>query len=807
MPDQAPESTPAGGSRFGLSGVLLLAAGVLLTALATVYLQTALAVDAGPESSLPVPAVWAIALLVALNAVVGRLRRGRALLSRAQLVLVACGVLMAAPLLTQGFWMRFIGTVTTYPREGQFWVIDALPDRLWPHGADLLAGALPGEVAVDAGQPLEISVPLGPAGAEPGRPHLLSALVRCESLPAGSALVCRVAAEEGAVEAFRLDRPGRADQVRGDGRQRLGIYGLRMPAGGEAALVTFTLEGPGRVLVSSPRLMSVAAVELALRGARPALPEVVAALPPEQRAQAVAAPASLASAAGAAFVAGGGVPWGEWAVCLAAWGSFLLLLMGAALGATLLLHRHWVQAERLPLPLARATALLAGADGGALWRSSWFWGGLAAAGLWCGLRYLAGHHPAVPDPTVAVALKPFVSDPAWARTFDTVFTVNALFLGLALLVELNLLASLVAGFWLFRGLYWLGETTGAAAADPAYPWRYDLCAGAYLAYFAVVVALARRHLAGTLRRALAPGGWSRAEGEPAAPRTALLLIAACVAGGLAWAWWVGVGLAGFAALFAAFLVVAVVAARLRAECGLLFGYFTPYSMAGVLAGLGGIPVFGPQAVLFGLLASMWMATCTMHIPGMQVDACELGRRAGARSAALVGVPLLAVALGVAVGGWAFLGISTGQGGDNLRYAWAYDTKLWYFSGFANEVGALGEGGARAAGPSPWGLGLGAAATGLLALVRQFAAGCWFHPVGLLLGSTHLMDAVWGSCLAALALRAAAVRLGGAEAVRNRLVPAGLGIFAAACLTYLAALVHGAVLSAHGWTGALLQSIP
>jgi hypothetical protein len=791
-------------SRFGLTGIVAVVGCVLLAALLTNHMHVVLGIDAGPESSLPVPTVWVILLLVGLNGLVAWMRRGKGLLSRAQLVLVACGALMAAPLLSQGFWMRFVGTVTSYPRENQFWVIDAMPDKLWPHGANLLAGKLPAAQAVEAASPLILRVAVGADGAVPAKPYLVSALVKADGLPEGTVLVCSVAGNGGSLEAFRLDRPGKPDQVRGDGFQRLGIYGLRLPdAAGELEL-RFDLRGPGRVEVADPKLMSVAAVEAALRGARPVTAEVMAQLPPEQRANSLVAPASLVSLPGAVFIASGGVPWNEWIVCLSAWCGFLALIMGAVLGLTLLMHRHWMEAERLPLPLGRGVGMLLGIDSIAIWRSPWFWGGLAVATAWCQLRYWAGHNPAIPDPSIDVPLASYFTDPSWSRMWGVTLSVHALFLGLALFFELNVLASMVVGFWLYRSMFWFGDATGFANGNPDFPWRYDLCAGAYLAYFVVILLMARRHLAGSLRRAVV-GGWSREPGDPVSPRAAVLLLAACCLGALAWCWWVGVGVLGFSLLFAAFIVIGTVAARLRAECGILFGYFTPYSMAIVLGSLGGIPVFGPQVVLFGLVASMWMATCTMHIPGLQVEACELGRREGARPAAIIGVPLFAVVLGVLVGGWAFISLSSGQGGDNLRYSWAYDSKLWYFLGFNNEVSTLGQG--KGSVFSAWGVSLGAGATMVTAALRQIFAGFWFHPVGILFGSTHLMDAVWGSCLAALVLRFAVVRMAGAGAVRERLLPAAIGIFLAGCLTYLVAFIHGTLLMGGAGFSQLVRSIP
>jgi hypothetical protein len=790
--------------RFGVTGIVAVVACVLLAALLTNHMHVVLGIDAGPETSLPVPTVWVILLLVGLNALVARLRRGKGLLSRAQLVLVACGALMAAPLLSQGFWMRFVGTVTTYPRENQFWVIDALPDALWPHGANLLAGAMPAARPVESGTPLVLPVPVGEGGAVPAKPYLVSALVRAEGLPEGSALVCSLVGTGGSLEAFRLDRPGKPDQVRQDGFQRLGLYGLRLPETTAGLEMRFELRGPGRAEVADPKLMSVAAVESTLRGARPVTAEVMAQLPPEQRANSLIVPASLASPAGAVFIASGGVPWGEWIVCLSAWCGFLALIMGAVLGLTLLMHRHWMEAERLPLPLGRGVGMLLGIDAVAIWRTPWFWGGLAVASAWCQLCYWAGHNSSLPDPSVMVPLKPYFSDPSWGRMWEATFSVHALFLGLALFFELNVLASMLLGFWLYRSMFWLGDASGIANGNPDFPWRYDLCAGAYLAYFAIILLMARRHLAGAMRQAVS-GGWSRQPGDPVPPRAALLLLASCCLGALAWAWWVGVGLLGFSLLFAAFIVIGTVAARLRAECGVLFGYFTPYSMAIVLGSLGGIPVFGPQVVLFGLVASMWMATCTMHIPGMQVEAAELGRREGARPAAIIGVPLFAVVLGVLVGGWAFISLSSGQGGENLRFSWAFDSKLWYFLGFNNEVSTLGQG--KGSVFSFWGIGLGAGATAVAAVLRQFFAGFWFHPVGILFGPTHMMDGVWGSCLVALVLRFAVVRMAGAEAVRGRLLPVGLGIFLAGCLVYLTAFLHGTVLMAGAGFSQLVRSIP
>ena len=106
----ASKSTSSGLGLVGLAGLI---AAVFLASVATQHLALILQVDVGQETSLPVTGIWVIVLLVGLNAFVGWARSGRSLLSRAQLVCVTGAVLMAAPLLTQGFWHRYVGTVTS----------------------------------------------------------------------------------------------------------------------------------------------------------------------------------------------------------------------------------------------------------------------------------------------------------------------------------------------------------------------------------------------------------------------------------------------------------------------------------------------------------------------------------------------------------------------------------------------------------------------------------------------------------------------------------------------------------------------
>ena len=79
------------------------------------------------------------------------------------------------------------------------------------------------------------------------------------------------------------------------------------------------------------------------------------------------------------------VPWAPWALPLAVWGALILLFAGASICLALIVHPQWTRRERLLYPIAEFvnTMLSTGKPGepgghGPIYRSSWFWIGLAA---------------------------------------------------------------------------------------------------------------------------------------------------------------------------------------------------------------------------------------------------------------------------------------------------------------------------------------------------------------------------------------------------------------------------------------------
>jgi hypothetical protein len=74
---------------------------------------------------------------------------------------------------------------------------------------------------------------------------------------------------------------------------------------------------------------------------------------------------------------------------------------------------------------------------------------------------------------------------------------------------------------------------------------------------------------------------------------------------------------------------------------------------------------------------------------------------------------------------------------------------------------------------------------ILTLLRQYFSGFWFHPIGFVVGSTHVFDcANWGNLAVAWAIRLIVLKIGGATAVRHKLQPFFVGVFLAALITLL-----------------------
>ena len=838
-----------------------LAASLLCMLLAGIYTQYSSVIVAennqSPEMILPVPAMAVLLLLLLVAGGLYRLFRIR-MLSRAELLCVAFSMLFAVPLMTQGFWHRFFGLTTAPLRNANFAILDAYPDNLWPHGPDLLADALNPETALPANGSLtwetieyeegvsaripclsnaapeavsafSITVPVtgrvDGVALVPGNAHLVSVLARTAGLEVESACFVRVHADDDPAGTLLIQERDADKQtfLHRKGFVRIGAYGVPLADGPCGRLrFVFGLRGRGRVLFADPRLMSVQAIEGAFRG-RPILSQAeYDALPPGARPpDAVVKPSNPWSLRGLGYLFAGYIPLREWLRPALVWVSYVLLLCGACFAVNVIMRRKWAESERYPLPLTRIPLALIGAedpDNGhqglaAVFHNRYLWAGLAVSLVWGLARGMHAFSPRLPDLNVNLAMQPYFTSPAWGEMFKTNFQLNAFIISIAVFFELNILMSYVIGYWLFRSTYMMGHWAGLDL-DAGFPWRYEQTIGAYLGYFAVVILLSWKHVWQVLRAAIR--GTPKDPGDALSSRGAVLLLLGCHLGVLAWAKTVGASSASMLIFFCFLVMVGFVAAKFRAECGMAFGYFTPYNAMLFVSACGGMAAFGAEGLLVALLLSGCLTvTVFFLIPGTQFELIEVGRRMRVRPRSLIATCVLGLLGGLFIGGWVFLSNAYAFGGDNIRYQWPFNGLDWFLSGFRTELNittarwlAGAEGVARHL--SNWGQRTmvlwGVLAMGLT-LLRQFFAGFWFHPVGFVLGSTHVFDcANWGNLLAAWVIRALVLKIGGASSVRNKLQPFFVGVFLGALITLMIFSVVNSLSVSRGST-LLYRGIP
>jgi hypothetical protein len=833
---------------FTLRSAIASVFAMLATAVLINYVHVVLVAHSPGEHALIIPGLWVFLGILGVAALFHRLFRLR-ILSRPELLCVLYSILLSGPMMSQGFWHRVVSISSTIPRTGDFTKIDAFSEKFWPAGENLLSGqvlraentelTLLGDVrfetmdhtGVTSGDVLALvnaspgstaavrfTLPVKSEAADgvmPGTPYLVSVLLRPEHLDADSHYYVRFYPDssDNMQEALYSRVVRKPTVVHPEGFQREGIYGFNIPGETETALhMEIGLEGTGTLYVADPQLRSVLAMEQLFTGRREISHSDFDALPENRRFGMAVKPDHLFSVAGLRYLLGGYIPWEAWWRPMLAWGGMLSLILLGTLSIAVVMRRKWIDSERFSMPLTRIPTMLIGDDdasGGpflsTFWRNRVLWMGFAFGFVWCLLKVMSFYNPAMPNPGIEVPLSSYFG-PEWGETWNITFSVMAVFVSLAIFVELNVLISCVVGFFMYRMLYAYGYVSGLDAS-PSFPYAQEQQVGAYLSYAALILWFSRRYLREVLKEAVSAHPPKRE--EIFSCRTALILLVSVFIGSAIWANWVEISIMGMWVFMAFLLTIGLVAMRIRAECGIPFGYFTPNNAALIILLTGGISSFGPQLVVFTFVASFFITVAVFFlIPGAQLEFLELGRRYGVNPKHILYTCLLAIAGGILLGGWSFLSMSYALGGDSLRYAWAYDAKPWYFNNLNQELSQAsfaltgdaletGKGMAQAT----YGYLYGAGIVGILTVLRQLFAGFWLHPIGFMLGSTHVMGsgggALWGSFLTAWFIRLTVVKLGGAETVRSKLLPFFAGVFLASVLTLLLNVLYAAYLRSQG----------
>lgn len=819
--------------------------------------------------TVPIPALFIVIPLTLVSGLCYTLTRIR-LLTRAELLTILFALFLATPLTSNAFWTMMIGAIGTIPKTADFDTYDAWPSKLWPHGPNLAEDALretnrgnlpvQGNVTwreieydkakwavipvLDNADPkarssLRVPIPIaGESGTSQsgiviGEPYFLTVLLRPENLGPESEFYCRVYYDDDAyfaTEAFTSRSAGDKNLLHPTGFSRRGMYGLTVSETAKnKVFLEFGLFGRGRLALADVELMDVGTLDSIYHGrkltTRASTEHLRKPLPTELLVQ----PDRWLSIEGLKFLAAGYTPWKEWCVPLFAWASFALLLLLGAFCVMVIMHRQWIDRERYPLPLTRIPLALLGEEdtpGSALssiWSNRMMWIGFGFTLFWCFMKAWHLYNLNVPNMNIEVKLTPYFTSPMWGKMWqgldvrNMTFTVTALFLSLAIFMELNVLMSLFLGFFLYRCQYWFGEATGLALKKD-FPFFEHQQVGAYVAYALLIVFFSRKHLWRVLRSSVTGPSDNP---ETRAYRFALPAFGLCIVATVLWSDWVGIPTRGVLAFFVFLMMISLVAAKLRCECGTPFCGFTPINVLQFVPLAGGIFFFGPSGVLLVIFVNWIMFRYSFFLmPGMQLELVEVGRRANILPRHIVYTVLLGALGGLFIGGWVFLSMGYALGGDNFSQRYPYMDKGHLINDYNMEVARANvvinaeKADSDAADAKPPDNGAAASATGsskmasfkahlaslgapgygylfaatvttILTILRQVFSGFWFHPIGFVVGSTVMMEYIWGSVIVAFIIRAVTLRIGGAVVVREKLMPFFVGVFLASLVAYFA----------------------
>ncbi len=786
--------------RAFLASVLCMMLAALYTNYTAIFLFESYTIS---ESAIPIPAILAVLGLTLFTGVFAAVFKLR-LLTKAELVCVTFATMMAVPMMTQGFWHRFLGMVSATPRNQSYDYSDAFDDRLWPHGRNLLDGvfdASGGELVFSnsaAAEEKHIDYafridPDDPSSPKPAEPHLITFLAKGEGVEAETEVFVQAFADDNPVPQtlFRGAPRARPTYLHQDGFGRFGGYGLIPAHTCHSNLVLrIGLFGRGRVAISDPRFFSVAALETIYRGRKIVDEAEWNAMAPEERpAYAAVRPARKWSLRSLAFYVQSLIPIREWTRPMFIWGSYVLMLLTALFCINVVMRRKWAESERYPMPNTRIPLAIAGAGDpddspfSSIWRNRWAWAGLVFALSYGVLKGAHSFNPHLPDLRVFIRLNEYVTNPIFGGMFHTEFVFSLFVCSIAVFFELNVLMSVIVGYWICRSAYFIGHVAGIDVNN-GFPWFQEQALGAYIGYFAIVVALSSKYLWQVAKDAFR--GTGADEADVLTPRAAVVLFVLCHIGVAAWSGLTGASVVAMSIMFSFLVLCGFIAAKYRAECGNPFGYFVPYNIMLFIGVIGGVPVFGIRGMLVSLLLTGFLTVTVFYlIPGMQFELLEIGRRMRIRPRHIAYTCLVGLFGGLFIGGWAFLSNGYAAGAETLRGQNFYQGYGWFITRIRAPLAQataewLREDAGVVIKSVNWGrraMVFSGVTMAALTILRQYFAGFWFHPVGFMVGFTFQNDgANWGTLLVAWAIRYAVLKIGGARAVRSKLQPFFIGAF-------------------------------
>lgn len=816
---------------------------------------TAIYTNAGAqygENSPPIVGVLVIFVVLGVSGLIYLFRKPLRLTPQ-ELLCVYAAVLVGTPLMTQGMWHRMIGLLYAIPHQADFKSYESLPTRLWPHGKNLIVNGrfvdgLKGFTLDGQGKmewrrlnwrgktwkcptiinsnpndktTLSLEIPRKDANGNeqivPGENFLVSLLIGAKDMESAASYSLRMKVDSQSFSTL-IANTGETTPtfVLQSGLQRIGVSPLRVPSElKDKVTLQVGLTGQGRITVHDIEFINIEAIEGGLAGTRLVNNKDKDKLKEYERDFTIVKPDNMFSVAGARYLLKGFIPLKDWVNPMISWSWLLALLFMGYFGFNVLMRKQWSDSERFTFPMNTLPRLLFREDEDdegekvsspnklkawlrPLFRNKMMWIGFAVMFPLVILKGLSFYYPNVPAPNWGdmwgnPPLNTYVTNPLLKAYLQNAW-VNIIFslLAITLLMETDMLFSIWVSFFIVQLFYLFGKSLNFNRFS-GYPWDWSQSIGSFIAFALVAIIVARRHLWNIMKHLLGKVTLNDSD-EAVSYRTAFIMIVLSVLGLVFWGLWTQTGWVAALLFFGYMLVCGFTASKIRAEAGLAYDMWTPYYAMLLVSALGGFAVFGGPGVMVATIASGFMGpTAFILFAPVQVEMMELGRHFKVRPRDIGWALTIGLAGALFLGGFTFLSMTYGVGGNNLQGQYFYDQN-WYFDkyreGELSMDRALANHQVHTPETAPMnisknvdakGIAIGMVVTGILAILRSVFT--WFplHPLGYVIALTWFGRTMWLTCFVAWVIRLLVLKIGGAHSIRKGLVPFSVGMFIA-CIT-------------------------
>lgn len=463
----------------------------------------------------------------------------------------------------------------------------------------------------------------------------------------------------------------------------------------------------------------------------------------------------------------------DWAVPVAVWTLFLLLLFITTLSINALLRRRWIEGERLTFPLVYLPLEMT-REGGAsgFWRDRRMWAGFLLAGGLESVNFINYLYPSFPYFQIkAYRLEQNFTAPPWNGIGALVVAFYPLMIGIVYLLSLDVSFSCWFFYLLVKAQMILATALGFKEADAGpvaarAPFIAEQGAGAFLGVALYALGSARGSLKATLQAALRSG--RREPEELLSYRSAWLGVLGGFGGIVLFLHLMGMSAWLAAFLFLIYVLFLITVTRIVAEAGAGWHYGPNYTAHSLVFDLFGQRGWGPRDLMM-LGYTQWFTMDIRDQPApYQLEAMKMGTVSGATpgsgpSARRVLIALLlAATLGAIAAFWANLHIYYLYGAASAKVRpWMplngqlpyRSMRIWLESPQMPDSAFMG------------GMGFGFAVVALLSVARQRFAGWPLHPLGYAVANTNSMDYMWLPFLMAWTLKSVMLRYGGIRLYR------------------------------------------